>query len=216
MINPTKLATLLSANSDFNNLILSGAVYSLILAYLLLHFIRRIAQASEKQLFLYLKYILHVIALALIIAVFAFGLSNSISDYISVKANNSGVSEFYTVNYVFILLSFILNQLPNFMTIITILFAQDFLTDYMIENSSKQAHQSLNKLISTCKFSLIVSISSSALFNTTQVLLMNVLLSVNTNLNIPVLPFSFLAISIIFSKLVKENGVLKEDLEIFI
>ena len=102
----------ISGGSVVGKALLGGAVYSVILSYAVLQFLRRTDAADTKTLQGYLRGILYLIAVILVFAIFQSGLGGFLDTRETIAAANSGTESDLTKTYVVLALRYVVAVIP--------------------------------------------------------------------------------------------------------
>lgn len=210
MINPSyiPLAKGLAETLPVTKAILGGTVYSIILGYFVLRALRLFNKSDTKKLISYvsiLLYVLNIMFVAIICISYFGGCVGAIK---AMQQNNSANQQLYAINFIFIVLKFIIESLPYTFNI-----AITFAAIKLLQNLNTHNAEKVSEI---CCYSLIAVTLSNIFINIAQLLFAQNLFNVNAVVQFPLFSVIFVLACLLFAKIIKENTALKAENDSFI
>ncbi|MEG2329749.1 hypothetical protein [Anaerorhabdus sp.] len=214
MINPSAL--FLFNNLAMNNAILGLLIYSIIFSYFILRAVRKFYTKTTTKLIDYLLIVFVIVNVTLVFQIVYQGLFDAYQTFQSMQINNSGYTELFRINLLFIAGRFIISNLPLFLNVLIVYFGCEVLIQLKETGYSTTTLLGVNKLTNFCKQSLVLILFTNVFFQIIQLIFAKSLFIVNSTFDFPIFSILFIAICILVTNLINENKTLKEENESFI
>lgn len=186
--------------------VLSGVFYSIVIGYLILRFLRLFSKSNNA--YRYLKGLLYALNMLFIAIIFLGGVSNAASAIVAMNESNSANKHLFGVNIAFIILSFIVTNIPYALNIFIVFVAIRLINNMNVSNAKL--------LAKACYASLVTVTISNIGFNFLQILFAKSLFNVSASIQIPLFSIIFVLGCLLFTKLMQENDALKAENDGFI
>jgi hypothetical protein len=121
MINPALISKMFvpGSMSGVGKAVLGGTFYSLLIGYLIFRLLRRISRSGTAEMLKWLQLIFALIAAALVFSVFYLALLGIIGNIQEVKLANTDPAVSLAMTNTFIVIRFVLQQIPVFLAVVT-------------------------------------------------------------------------------------------------
>lgn len=196
--------------------LLSGAVYSVLLSYVILRFLRRAEAADTGTLQGYLRRVLYLTAMILVFAVFQSGVGGFLEARGVIAAANQGSESGLTMTYLFLALRYGVAVIPLLADVLVVTGALELLDALSQKGYAEASVEAAGRLACRCKQALAVTVLSNTVFNLVQLLCARFLRDVHGNIEIPVLSIAFVLAALLLARLIRDNKQLQEDNDMFI
>jgi hypothetical protein len=196
--------------------ILGGVVYSVICGYFVLRALRLFSQNDVQRLFLYTKIMLYVTGVIFICLAFGTCFGSLTGSITSLQAGNEGNEHLLGASYVFLVLRFIADALPYFLSALVTFAAIRLLGELQTDRYSIEAVLAAERMSRLCIFALKATVLTSIVFNMLQLLFANELKIIDVSVNIPVFSMVFVLAALLLTRFVAENKQLKDENNAFI
>lgn len=186
---------------------LGGVIWSAVICYLVLQFLRRFKAGSTERLLNYMRLFLYGVC-ALFVGVIAFVcVGELMRDW---KAIQHGA------DIVLAVVRFFVSALPYAMDIAVTLLGLTLLDAVLEDKQSEIVVIAADRLSKICCISLTLVTVSGFVLNVMQLLLIRNLTDVHVMVEIPLMSLVFVLAALLFSRLIAENKRLAEDNNLFI
>ena len=220
MINPGLLPVSMLGGGK---VLLGGAFYSLLVAYLVFRIVTDNKAEDLKVLHKGLRTVLYIVMILFAWSAVAECFINLPLAINNLQEGNSvaGDSFFFgapdlTITYTFLVLRSVVNALPNGISVVVVYFCIKALDELLTDSYSKKANQLAKKAAVFCRKSLLVIVTSSVLLNIAQLLFTDSLYQMYITVNIPIFAILFLLVIHVMARYIEENQRLKQDNDLFI
>ena len=186
--------------------IVSGAVWSIIILWIILRLIRLFRSGNTNKLFRYLRIALHALCIFFVAAI-AISCGSALLEGLSASQK--------IIDHVMEVIRFIVSSLPSIFGIVITLSLLTLLDAY-IERNEENTVRYADLLSKRCCVALGVTAASASIFNVLQLLLSRFLSDISVNVEIPVVILTFILLVLILSRLIVENRKLQNDNDLFI
>lgn len=212
MINPGLLPMAFIAPGNGMAKAMAGAtVYSVLCTYIVLRLVRLFCKSQTHRLQKYMVWLLLIVNAIFVYLLFGAGVNELIYGIEALQEANAGNEHLLGTSYLFLGLRFIVGSIPTAFNI-AIVFSGIALLGALADNRySEETVATAAKLSKWCRLSLVVMVTSNAIFNVLQFLFAAKLNTVNSNIQIPVFSILFALAALLFSRFATENKALKED-----
>jgi hypothetical protein len=187
-------------------MLMGGAVWSLVLAYGVLRFIRRVAEAGEHNLLRYISALLYVLAVLFAVAVF----DNLMKIPSALEAAPTGE------DYVFILLRRAVQILPYLLNIWVAYAALRLLSSLRIGAYNEENINAAREMSRICMVTLVASVLAIVGFNLGQLLFSARLQNIHIELVFPLVPILLALGALLFARYMAQGKELKDENEGFV
>lgn len=235
MINPADISKHFMFGSEVTGGLKSflGVVaYSVIAGYLILRAMRFFTDNEASSIYKYLKILLAVVCVALVFSIFGTGLTSLIGSFDTLAAGNtssghdvlsdimfSGNENFnqdLSLSYVFLVLQFLVNVLPNFLGLIIVFSGIGLITALAVDPYGEAVAALARKTGQICRRVIAVIMLSQICLNVLQLALGSLVLSRNYTLIIPLLSIVFMLVAMLLAGYFEKTRQLKADNDMFI
>ncbi len=213
MINPglIPMPSALGMGANMGKTLLCGTLYSVIAAYFVLRGIRLFFDSETKKLYLYMVALLWISAMLFTISIFGVGLNDAVASIKYIQTANVGTESQLGITYVFMTMKFIVDSIPNAVSILVIHSGISLITEFSADPYSEDAIMISENLSAVCKTGLMITVCSTAAFNILQLLFMQTLRNIKSLIQIPLFSLVFVLGALIFSRMVLANKTLKDE-----
>ena len=213
MINPGEIYLIggLAEALPIAKAVLGGTVYSVLLGYVILRVLRFFYASDLGKMQDYLSALLFLLNMLFVAVISSQGIYEAIGSIKEMQVNNSGNVHLFGINYFFIGLGYIVENLPYALNIRIVFLAMSFLENFKIDRYSEGTIASAKKLSQTCGITLSLVVSSRIAFNILQLFFGSRLFNVNSSIHIPLFSIAFVFICLLLTRLAKENKALKDE-----
>jgi hypothetical protein len=216
MINPGLLGKLFLMGQRVGKAMLGGIAYSVIAGYLLIRILRLFFTADNTRLQKYLLILLYIVNIIIVLIVFGVQFSNLLDSFEQLRADNKGNEHLLGASYVFLVLRYIVDAIPNLLIIPVVTSGQNLLSELSADRYSEQTAVCAVKLSRICGLALIITVLSTVGLNLLQLVFIRKLSVVSSSVNIPVFSVAFVLAALLLAQFIRENKQLKEDNDMFI
>lgn len=210
-VNPTWAARLFPERTGSAMMAIAGSLlWSTLIAYLVLRILRAALSAERSQLWSYLRWLLHLMAVIFVAVIFGVHLSEMVGELSAFDAQ-----AIPPVVLGFTLLRFIVVVLPWLLDIIAVFLAMEMLDHAQDPNVSGRVAVA-KKLSRWSGRALTLMVLVQLLFNFLQLALIMNLPEVEITVNIPIFSIGFVLVILWAARLLEENQQLKEENDLFV
>lgn len=195
---------------------LGGAVYSVLLGWLVLRALRLFFASGTDKLYKYLNALLFLVSVILIYAISGAALGGLIDSFAQLLAGNQGNESLLGTSRVFLVLQYVVDILPYIMDLLIVFLSSRLLSSMQNDRFSDTAIDTAEKLSRFCKLALTVIVLSQVAFNMLQLVFVKKLMVVNGQLNLPVLSIVFVLVVLLLTRYLADSKRLKDDNDLFI
>jgi len=200
----------------FEQALLGGIVYSLLMAYGILRVIGLFNSASARGLGRYMGIMLHLLNAMFVILVFGIVFSQLLDAFAVLGAGNTAPGQRLGATYVFLVLHHIVRALPYVLNIWVVTAAQRMLTALNADPYSNETLAAAKDVSRICVIALAVSALSLAGFNLLQLMFASLLYVINSNINFPITSMMFVLGALLLTRYIAENKLLKDENDQFV
>ncbi len=227
-VNPASIPSVLPAmfGNVFGKALMGQMIYSVMLTYILLKFLRHTYTSDRKILQKYL--VIFLGALAILFVYQAAG--NDFSQFTDGLRNQSSTPNFLDVSLTVnqsssvngllsVVISFVgllVRSVSSLSSVIIIFSVLELLENLEKGRYSEETVRMAQYMSNLCGVLLAITILSSLVYNLLQYLLANHLQNLTMNMDIPLLPIIFLLAILFATQLLRDNRKLQEDNSLFI
>lgn len=213
MINPgLRAVTMSGVTGDF---ILSGAVYSVLLAWAVIRLLRCCDGSDPGGVYRALRVILWVCMVEFAVAI-AASLGSSLSVVETMRASNTMPGIDFAPTYIFIFLSFAASALEYLMSIGVIFLAIGLLRELEADPYSESCCRACENTAKWCRRTLVTVTLAYTALGLAQILFAPLLLSVDVSFRLPIASIALSFALLALSRLLNRGRAIKEDNELFV
>lgn len=218
MINPGIIGSLTSgaAGQSVGKAVLGVTVYSVLCGYLVLRVLRLFSVGGTDKLVGYLSVMLHLLNVLFVYMIFSTCIGSLVDSIASLKAGNIGNENLLGASYFFLILQFMADALPYLMDVFVVFAALRLLREMRADRYSAETVAAAQRMSRLCSVALAVTVLSNIGFNLLQLLFAKSLMVLNSSVQIPVFPITFVLAALLLTRFVTENKQLKDDNDMFI
>ena len=230
MINPSYLSDMfiLKNLEGYGQTMLGTTIYSVIIGYFVLKFMRIISKSETSMLLKYSKILLFTISVVLVYVIFGSQFNSLITNINAVKNQNTDSSilslipnmtvENTSVSFtnIFIIIFYILNQIPTLLDIIIVFMTINLIDELSFDRYSDNVITAANKLAFICKAAIITSMLTSIIVNITGMIFSKYLLKLDFSTTIPIISIVLVLIVLLSAKFFAESKKIKQDNDLFV
>lgn len=216
MINPGLLGKFFLLGRSVGKAMLGSIAYSVISGYILIRILRLFFTADSVRLQKYLLMLLYIVNIIIVLIVFGVQFSNLLDSFEQLRADNKGNEHLLGASYVFLVLKYIVDAIPNILIIPVVSIGQNLLYELSADRYSEQTAVCADKLSRMCGLALVITVLSTVGLNLLQLVFIRKLSVFNSSVNIPVFSIVFVLAALLLAQYIRENKQLKEDNDMFI
>lgn len=218
MINPGFLGENMgsSMGQGIVKAFLGAIVYSVIFGYILIRILRLFFSADTSRLQKYLMILLYIVNILIVLIIFGVKFSDLLDSFKQLQAGNKGNEHRLGFSYVFLVLKYLVDAIPNALIIPVVFSGQNLLTELSADRYSEQTVDCAQKLSRMCGLALCITVLSNIGLNLFQLVFINKLSAANSTVQIPFFSIVFVLAALLLAQYIKENKQLKDDNDMFI
>lgn len=222
MINPGMLGKNLGGGAGqvvghvVDKALLGGVAYSVLLGYIILRILRFFFAADTNRLQKYLAALLCVLNILFVYLAFGAQFGNLMNSIEVLRAGNTLNEHSLGMSYVFLVLQYIVNALPNVLNVLVVFAGLNLLDELASDRYSEATVASATILSRLCGLALTITVVSGIGFNLLQLMFINRLKVVNSTVQIPLLSIAFVLTALLLAQYIRESKQLKDDNDMFI
>jgi len=218
MINPGMIVTVTrgAAGLSVGKAILGGMVYSVLIGYFVLRALRLFSCGGTIKLVRYMSVMLTLLSMLFVYLVFGALFGDLLGSIAALRAGNVGNEHLLGVTYVFLVLQFIVEALPYFLSVLIVFAAKRLLGEMQADRYSAETIAASELVSRLCAATLAVTILAGIGYNLLQLLFSGSLVVISGSVQIPVFSIIFVLASLLLTRLIAENKQLKDDNDLFV
>ena len=215
MINPALLGEFMGAEEGRRVLmgVLGGVIYSVLVGYLLLRVLRRMAAADTQRLHRALAVLLYLLGAVFVFTAFGVCFGELLSSLDALRERNT---EPPAISYVFLALQYFVDALPYVLDAVVTLAGLRLLQELGAERYSEQAVQAAERLSLLCGRALAATMLCTMSFNLLQLVFLRRLRDVSAHVQLPLSSVAFVLAALLLARYIRENKQLKDDNDLFV
>jgi len=210
LINPGIIEELFHA-TPAGKAVLGGTVYSVLIAYLILRILRLFCTSEAARLQRYLAVLLGLLNIVFVYLIFGADVRSLMDAIAALQAGNVGNESLLGASYAFAGLQYIVDVLPYVFDIMIVFSGIRLLGKLTADRYSDETVLAASRLSSLCGKTLSITVLAIAAFNLLQLIAAKQLLNINAAVQVPLFSIAFVLAALLFSRLVAENKLLKDD-----
>lgn len=213
LINPGLIGRTIGASKNlaFAKAILVGTVYSVTFAYLILRTLRLLFSSDTQRLQKYMVILLELVNALFVYIIFGVGTSRLIDSFVALREGNVGNEHLLGASYVFLVLQFVVDNIPFILNIIVVFAGITLLHELTLDRYSAETVTATENLSKICKAALTITVLTNVAYNILQLIFSKTILNINSSVGIPIFSIAFIVGSLLLSRFVAESKALKED-----
>jgi len=215
MINPG-LARLAAHTGSFEQALLGGIVYSLLVAYSVIRVLRLFDSIGTSGLVRYIGITLHLLNILFVVAAFGMVFAQMLDAFAALRAGNTAPGQQLGVTYAFLAMHHIIRALPYMLNIWVVLAAQHMLGALNLDPYSAKALAAAKDVSRICAVTLTVSVLALTGFNLLQLMFASRLHVINSNINFPITSMLFVLGALLVTRYIAESKQLKDENDQFV
>jgi len=215
MINPGFIGSPL-AGQPVMKAVLGGVVYSIFFGYIILRMVHLFSAGSTDKLISYMRIMLGLLSVLFVYIVFGSCFESLLGSIKSLQAGNTGNEDILGVSYAFLVLQYIADAAPYALNVFVVFSALRLLSEMRADRYSAAALSAAERMTHLCGGALVATVLVNICFNVLQLLFIKSLMTINTSIQIPVIPIAFVLSALLLTRLAAENKQLKDDNDMFI
>ncbi|ABX42227.1 hypothetical protein [Lachnoclostridium phytofermentans] len=218
MINPGMLGTnLFGVNEQIvSKALLGGVAYSVLLGYIILRILRIFFSADTNSLQKYIAALLCVLNVLFVYLAFGAYFGSLLDSFEALRVGNTGSEHSLGMSYVFLVIQYIVNALPNVLNVLVVFAVLKLLNEFASDRYSEATVVAANILSRLCGLALTITVILGIGFNLLQLVFLKGLRVVNGTVQIPLLSIAFVLAALLLAQFIRENKQLKDDNDLFI
>ncbi len=210
MINPGIIVQLLR-DIPTGKAVLGGTVYSVLIAYFILRILRLFRTSEVARLQRYLAVLLGILNVVFVYLIFGAGVKSLMEAIAALQAGNAGNESLLGASYVFAALQYLVDVLPYGFDILVVFAGIRLLKKLTTDRYSDETVLAASRLSRLCGKTLSITVLAIASFNLLQLIVAKHLFNIHAAVQVPLFSIAFVLAALLFSRLVAENKLLKED-----
>lgn len=217
MINPQLQASWLGqVYSMVGGELLCLILWSVIIGYGFMKLLHKCLDASRLRLLDYLKWLVAVYCAVLIFTVFGTGLDSLLAQMEAIRTANSGFARGLGLTFVFLVIQYLVNSLPNLLLCGVLLDAAELVHALKGEEYTEELVLAAERLGLRCARVLILVVLSNVSFNLAQLLVIRYLRNVTTVVRMPLDMILLVVALLVAARFIRAHKELKDENESFI
>lgn len=217
MVNPATLPGWQGLNDPaLAKMALGGAVYALLVSWLVLRLLRKIAGGEGTQIRRWLSTACRILAAVFVFAACGPELGTMLDRIAAVQVGNTGAAEALGLSIGFEVLGYLADALPYLLDVVVLFAALDLLHQLAEDRFAEPAVAAAHRLSRTCVRCLAATVVVSLVYVLLQVICLGGLASLRVTVTFPVLSVGFTLVALLLAQLVGESKQLKDDNDLFI
>ena len=191
--------------------VLGGTVYSVLIAYFILRILRLFRTSEVSRLQRYLAVLLGLLNVVFVYLIFGAGVKSLMDGIAALQAGNVGNESLLGASYVFAGLQYLVDILPYAFDILIVFAGIRLLKKLTADRYSDETVLAASRLSLLCGKTLSITVLAIAAFNLLQLIVAKHLFNIHAAVQVPLFSIAFVLAALLFSRLVAENKLLKED-----
>lgn len=191
--------------------LLSGTIYSIVYAYVILRVLGLFFAKGAKALQRYMIVLVGLVNMIFVYAIFGDGVKGLLDNIAAMEAGNAGSEHLLGASYVFLFLQYVVDVLPYALNIWIAFLGMDLLEEMGEDPYSETSVLAAQNLSKRCGMALGIVVLSHMAFNLMQLVFAKNLVIINSTVEISLFSIGFLLAALLFSRYIAENKALKDD-----
>lgn len=213
MINPANRPITLTG--DVGDLILSGAVYSVLLSWVILKLMQNYDSMSDHNIYMALRIFIGICAVDFVLAI-AVGFVDFQTNITAIKEANTITDLNLNFTFVFVFFSFAVTAVEYILDILILCLAIRLFKELDADPYNQNSYQASLKLSNWCKRSLILLTITNTIQNIGLIILSSKLHSLAVHFRLPVLSLAIAFALLALTRLLYQGKQIKDDNDLFI
>lgn len=217
MINPGYLGQIRCfINEDMGKTVLGSAFYSLLVGYLVFKLLRKSSHSGTETLLKILRLLFAITAVVLVISISYVGIADVKAKLAAIQSGNTDPSVALGFTNFFVILRYILTQLPVFMELVIFILAMRLCDHLREDRYGEDAVNAAKKLASFCKKTVAIILLCTITLNLAQILFAGSLVSVDFLTTLPIDSITVALVALLLSRFFTASRELAKDNQMFI
>lgn len=218
MINPALISKMFvpGSMSGVGKAVLGGTFYSLLVGYLIFRLLRRISRSGTAEMLKWLQLIFALIAAALVFSVFYLALLGMIGNIREVKLANTDPAVSLAMTNTFIVIRFVLQQIPVFLGIWMLLLAIKLTEALKQDRYGEDVVAAAGRLGAFSKMTVAVTVICSVAANLLQLIFSKSLHTSHFSVQVPLTSLALMLIMLLLAQYFADSSQLHKDNQMFI
>ncbi len=217
MINPGPLSRIPSfINIEVGKAALGGACHSLLIGYFLIKLLRKADSSRTDALLKVLRLLLALTCVVIVFAVSYIGISDVKAKFAAIQSGNTDPAVSLGFTYVFVVLRFVLTQLPAVLEIGIFLLAIRLCGHLRADRYGEDAVSAAKRLASFSKNAVIAVLLTTLTLNLAQIIFAGSLVSVDFLTTLPVDSLIVAFAALLLARFFTASRELAQDNQLFI
>ena len=191
--------------------LLSGTIYSIVYAYVILRVLRLFFVKGAKELQRYMIVLVGLVNMIFVYAIFGDGVKALLDSIAAMEAGNVGSEHLLGASYVFLVFQYVVDVLPYALNIWIAFLGMDLLEKMGEDPYSEASVLAAKTLSKRCGMALGIVVLSDMVFNLMQLVFAKNLVIINSAVEISLFSIGFLLAALLLSRYIAENKALKDD-----
>ena len=217
MINPAYLSRVpCYISEDFGRAVLGGAFYAILIGYLVLRLMRRADGANTASLLKAFRVLLAIMAVVLVFSISYVGVSDVRTELAAIQSGNTDPSVSLGFTNFFVVLRYLLTQLPQFMALAIFLLAMQLCEHLRADRYGEEAVNAAKKLAGFAKKTVAVILLCCIALNLAQIVFAGSLVSADFLTTLPLDAMVVALAALLLSRFFVASRELKQDNQMII
>ncbi len=217
MTNPGYLGQTPSyINEDMGKAVLGTAFYSLLIGYLVLKLLRKSSHSGTDALLKILRLLFAVTAVILVFSISYIGIAEVKAKLAVIQSGNTDPSVALGFTNFFVILRYMLTQLPVFMELVIFILAMRLCDHLREDRYGEDAVNAATKLAYFCKKTVAIILLCTMTLNLAQILFAGSLISVDFLTTLPIDSITVALVALLLSRFFIASRDLAKDNQMYI
>lgn len=217
MINPGYLAQIRCyINEDMGKAVLGSAFYSLLIGYLVVKLLRKSSHSGTDTLLKILRLLFAITAVILVFSISYIGIAEVKTKLAAIQSGNTNPSVMLGFTNFFVILRYMLTQLPVFMELVIFILAMRLCDHLREDRYGENAVNEATKLASFCKKTVAIILLCTITLNLAQILFAGLLVSVDFLTTLPLDSIIVALVALLLTRFFTASRELAKDNQMFI
>lgn len=218
LINPGYMSRLVTPIGSLREqaMLLTSIIYLTIIGYMVLRLIKLFMSSPTSKLLKYLSLTFSVIAIGLVLIIFASLPGEVMSTMAEIRSTNTMLGISFTMTDFILVLKAITSAIPLVLELWILFKAINLVESLSVDQYSTDVVMASKAIEKACSTAIIITTISAIVFNLIQLMMLKQLLSSNVQLEIPLTSIVMLLVVMLFARYFADSHTLKEEIDMFI
>ncbi len=217
MVNPALLTRIpCFVTADFGKAVLGGAFYAILIGYLVLRLMRRADGTNTEALLKALRVLLAVMAVIVVFSISYIGVGDVRTKLAAIQAGNTDPSVSLGMTNFFVLLRYVLTQLPQIMSVAIFLLAMRLCRHLIEDRYGEDTVNTAKKLASFAKKTVAAILLCIIALNLAQIVFAGSLVNADFLATLPLDAIVVALAALLMARFFVASRELKQDNQMFI